>query len=684
MRLRNLVFLFCALPVLAHAQPRGLSLEASDASRALQAALSARNTGDWDGALALAQPAGFVGVDLIEWNRLRAGQGSFQDTLAFLDRRADWPGLPLLRKRSEKTIPPGFDAATVVTFFEAQAPRTLIGSLRLAQALRNQGRPDAAQAEIRRGWVEFDASAEVETAVLAEFATDVAPVHSARMESLLWGGHTEAANRLMGRVDALTAKKARARIALQTQSDGVDDLVAAVPAELQKDPGLLHDRFQYRVRKGRWAAAEALILETSASAARLGRPDAWAASRIRLARDRMGDGRHLAAYRLAANHHMTIGSRFAELEFLAGYLALRKLKRPDAAIYHFQRHASAVTSPISLGRTHYWQGRAYEAMQKPDAAKAAFRNGAKYQTSFYGLLSAEKVGLPLDAKLAAGDVFSGALSAPFTKSSVYEAAQILMDAGQMRVGVRFLTHLAESLDRKQIGQMATLAEDAGLPQIALLIGKRGVQYGSLIEQAYYPLHPLVDEVKGIPTEMALAIARRESEFFPDARSGVGALGLMQVMPATAKEVAGNIGLPFDERRLTADPVYNAKIGVGYLQGLYRQFGNSPVQIAAAYNAGPSRPKRWMAERGDPRRGQVDVIDWIEEIPFSETRNYVMRVTEALPIYRARLTGTAGPVDFTKLLVGEYVDAPPAPPPPVRVAPETTMRPVARPAVPATE
>ena len=521
MRLILLFILMCNLPLAAAAQDKSLKIQQSAASRALGAALSARNTGDWDGALALAQPSGFVGVDLIEWNRLRAGKGSFQDTLAFLDRRGDWPGLPLLRKRSEKTIPEGHDPATVVAFFKPQAPRTLIGSLRLAQALKSLGQANEAQTEIQRGWVQFVAPEAVEAAVYTQFGDAIAPLHAARLDNLLWDGETKSAARLLGRVDQVALLTAQARIALQTKADGVDAAVNAVPAGVRNDPGLVHDRFQYRMGTRRWGDAETLILEISTSAERLGRPEAWARNRIRLARDRMSDGNFLGAYRLAANHQLTSGSRFASLEFLAGYLALRKLDRADAAIYHFQRHASAVTSPISLGRTHYWQGRAYEAMNKTAAAEAAFRNGAKYQISFYGLLSAEKLGLTLDPKLAGGEVFTGALEASFTKSSVYEAGQLLLDAGQLRVGVRFLAHLSESFTRREVGQMTTLAEDAGLPQIALLLAKRGVQYGSLIETAYYPLHPLVDEVRGIPVEMALAIARRESEFFADARSGVG-------------------------------------------------------------------------------------------------------------------------------------------------------------------
>lgn len=670
-----------ALPVLAQPADRSLKVELTQQALALSNAFVAKSKGDWDGALGIAQPGGFVAVDLIEWQRLRASQGSFQDTLEFLDRRADWPGLPLLRKRSEKTIPEGFDANKVIAFFDAQEPRTLIGSLRLAQAYKAIGNVEGANAEIQRGWLAFEGTASVDTSILSEFGDQVKRLHADRANELLWQGHRSAAGRLLPLVDEQTAKLVDARIAIQARRDDADSALDKVPSSLRDHAGLMHDRFQFRMAKSLWGSAEDLILSQSASAKKLGQPDKWAFQRIRLARDRMGDGKFVVAYRLAANHHLEAGSRFAELEFLAGYLALRKLGRPDAALYHFQRHATAVTSPISLGRTHYWQGRAYEAMGKSEAANASYKNGAKYQTGFYGLLAAEKAGVPLDPKFANVDVFAGALTADFTKSSVYEAGQILMDAGQMRIGVRFLTHLAESLSRTEIGQMASLAEDAGLPEIALLIGKRGIQYGSLIEQAYYPLHPLVDQVTGIPTEMALSIARRESEFFQDAKSGVGALGLMQLMPATAREVAGKIGLPFSEARLTKDPVYNAQLGSGYLQGLYREFGNSPVQIAAAYNAGPSRPKRWMKERGDPRRGEIDVIDWIEEIPFSETRNYVMRVTEVLPIYHARLSGKTGPVVFKELLNGNYV----APtPPPKPAAPADSIRPVARQPVPATE
>jgi soluble lytic murein transglycosylase len=150
--------------------------------------------------------------------------------------------------------------------------------------------------------------------------------------------------------------------------------------------------------------------------------------------------------------------------------------------------------------------------------------------------------------------------------------------------------------------------------------------------------------------LALAISRRESEFDPAARSAADARGLMQVLPSTAKLVAPRVGLSYDAAKLN-DPAYNVRIGTGYLAQLVEQFGPSVALIASGYNAGPGRPKRWMGLFGDPRDPSVDVVDWVEMIPFTETRTYVMRVTESLVIYRAILRGSVGPVDVTGELRG---------------------------------
>ena len=295
----------------------------------------------------------------------------------------------------------------------------------------------------------------------------------------------------------------------------------------------------------------------------------------------------------------------------------------------------------------------------------------KYQTSFYGLLSAEAVGQPMQASLVGKALSPDWRKAAFMKSSVFKAGLLLMSIDRSRYGVRFLTHLAESQSPKGMAQLGGMAEELGVPYLELMLGKRSSRYDVMLERHFYPLSPLLMQTDDIAPELALAIARRESEFFAEAVSGVGALGLMQVMPRTAKEMAGKLGLRYSRSKMLNDPKFNAKIGIRYLQELQEEFGDSPVHIAAAYNAGPSRARNWTNKLGDPRLGEVDVIDWIEQIPFSETRNYVMRVTESLPNYRARLAGQVVPMNFLAELKGNYRV------PPAYASPATSLRPISR-------
>jgi soluble lytic murein transglycosylase len=204
-----------------------------------------------------------------------------------------------------------------------------------------------------------------------------------------------------------------------------------------------------------------------------------------------------------------------------------------------------------------------------------------------------------------------------------------------------------------MAQMGQMLIDMQRPHIQVMLGKRAAQFGHELHAPYYALHPdIIKREFPIGTEMVLAIARRESEFDPLVISGAGARGFMQLMPGTAKEVSAQLQLEYSKDKLLTDPAYNATLGSTYLGTLSRQFGGNAVMMAAGYNAGPSRPIRWMDLYGDPRKGDLDVVDWIEFIPFDETRNYVMRVTESLPIYRARLGKTPLPVPFSQELVGK--------------------------------
>ncbi|MEM9127842.1 MAG: lytic transglycosylase domain-containing protein, partial [Pseudomonadota bacterium] len=440
----------------------------------------------------------------------------------------------------------------------------------------------------------------------------------------------------------------------------VDGKVAAVPKSLTGAPGLAFDRFVWRDRKELDDSAIDLMLSRSVGPDTLGEPDKWAEGRRRLARLEMRQGTASRAYQIAANHHMTpeMGYGYADLEWLSGFLALRKLNDPATAIRHFQNFSAAVNSPISKGRGGYWLGRAYAAQGDAEKAYAAYAVGADYQTSFYGLLAAEEIGRPFDTELATPRRAPHWKEADFANSSVLEAGLMLLKAGEENLAERYLTHLVESLDQTQAMQLGDLVIELKQPHLAVMIAKRAATVGTVLPAAYYPVHPVADMGLPMAKEMTLAIARRESEFDPVVVSGAGARGLMQVMPATAKLVAQELGIlsGHQTRRLTSDWQYNAKLGANYLSGLAADFNGNVVMMAAGYNAGPRRPISWMDRYGDPRAGEIDVIDWIETIPFSETRNYVMRVTESLPVYRARLGQPPLPVPFSKELVGSTLAA----------------------------
>ncbi|WP_372893102.1 transglycosylase SLT domain-containing protein [Rhodosalinus sp.] len=624
----------------------------ADAPRPLAEALDAMRAGDWARAASRAREDGPAAADVIEWYRLRDGRGTSDEVMSFLRRNPDWPGLPLLRRRSEEAIAAA-DAATVRAFFADHRPRTGTGALAHAAALDAAGETGAAQAEIVLAWRTLPMSEEAHDGFLARHGPLLEEHHVARLDMALWNGWEDNARAMLPLVPDGWRKLAEARLALHQDAPGVDARIAAVPETLADDPGLAYERFAWRMRRGREDGAAELLLARSESAAALGDPARWAPLRRRLARLLTQDGRDALAYEVAATHHTTVeaGYAHAALEWQAGYLALRRLDRPGQAVVHFTRFERAVETPISLGRAGYWLGRAQEAAGAAEAAAAAYARGARHQTSFYGLLAAERAGIAFDAALAGGGAPPEWRSAAFTESSVYRAGVQLLAAGERVLGERFLTHLTESLPAPEIARLGAMLDEIAAPHVAVMVGKRAARRGLTVPAPYYPLHPMADARLPVPTELALAIARRESEFDPAVVSPAGARGLMQVMPGTARDMAADLGLVYDHARLLTDWRYNTRLGAAYLAELVERFEGNPVLLAAAYNAGPSRALRWIETLGDPRDPELDIVDWIEAIPFRETRTYVMRVTESLPIYRARLGRDPHPVPFSAELAG---------------------------------
>ena len=618
---------------------------------AMQTAMSELRAGNWSGSARAADEAGQIAEDIIEWHRLRAGKGHFDEVRAFLDRRPDWPGLKLLRRRSETVLPYRARAEDVVAFFEVQEPQTGAGSIILAGAYDALGQKGDADAQLVLAWVTQTMSASDEARLIKTHGDLLKPHHEERLDMLLWRGQKKAAARMYPHVSKGWVALAKARIALRDgKTSGVDALIKAVPASLKDDPGLAFERFQWRASKGRNASAIEIALERSVGESALGEPARWASWRRVLARWSMRQGDPKTAYVLASSHGlMAGGSSYADLEWLSGFLALRHLDNPAAAVRHFQRFRVAVQTPISLGRAGYWEGRAFEALGNLEQADVAYAFGAEFQTSFYGQLAAERAGFAMDPGLTGATDAPDWREAPWVTSSVFEAASLLQRAGERDLAERFFVHLAESQDATALQQLGAYALEQDEPHIALMIAKQAAKQGVVIPGPYFPVVDLGLEELPVPQELALSIARRESEFDHVVMSGVGARGLMQVMPATAKEVAGKLNMSYSRDRLISDPVYNATLGTAYLAELSQTFGDNYLLVAAGYNAGPSRPIRWMEVNGDPRRREIDAVDWIEHIPFRETRNYVMRVLESLPVYRARITGEVEDFDLAASL-----------------------------------
>ncbi|WP_108861213.1 lytic transglycosylase domain-containing protein [Ruegeria sp. Alg231-54] len=626
----------------------------ADAAGDLRAGMNEMRKGDWNEALRVSGARGSVSRDIIVWHWLREGFGSSGDVLVFLDRRPDWPGLAWLRRKSEPAFT-GADPDRVLRFYAEQPPQTAEGALNYAVALKAKGRQGDAEADIVAAWRTMPMGSGLQKDYLENFGKLLKPHHAARLDRMLWDNHLVSAGQMLPLVSAEQRKLAEARIGLQKRQPGVDGKVAAVPKSLVDSPGLAFDRFVWRDKKELDDSAIDLMLARSTGPDELGEPDKWAEGRRRLARLEMRNGDQNRAYQIAANHHMTpeMGYGYADLEWLSGFLALRKLNDPATAIRHFQNFSDAVKSPISKGRAGYWLGRAYAAHGDAEKAYDAYAMGADYQSSFYGLLAAEQIGRPFDNELATPRRAPHWKQAEFSNSSVLEAGLLLLKADEDTLSERFLTHLVEGLDPVQANQLGDLVIELKQPHLAVMIAKRAATVGLVLPAAYYPVHPVADMGLPMAKEMTLAIARRESEFDPVVISGAGARGLMQVMPATAKLVAKELGILSGHKtiKLTSDWQYNAKLGANYLSGLAADFNGNVVMMAAGYNAGPRRPMSWMDRYGDPRAGEIDVVDWIEAIPFSETRNYVMRVSESLPVYRARLGKPALPIPFSQELVG---------------------------------
>ncbi|GHD99134.1 lytic transglycosylase [Allgaiera indica] len=619
---------------------------------ALGESLGLADRRDWDAAQVAARPAGPVGRDIIEWKRLRAGKGALADYVAFLRRRPDWPGLPLLRRAGEKVLAESGDDGQVRAYFAHHAPQSAAGAMALQKTLLAARDRRGAEKVAREAWEHLYYDADDQKSQLSLMGRYLVNHHVQRLTNLLWDGRLDEARRMLPLVSTTQRRLAEARIGLQSNAKGVDAMVDAVRGPLADDPGLAHDRFVWRYHHGFEASAADLLLRRSASVARLGRPEDWARIRAALARDEMRSGDPHRAYRLASEHHLKDGAAYADLEFVAGYVALQKLRQPSLAYHHFKSLEKAVSTPISLGRAFYWQGRALEVLGNKEGASKALHEGARYQSAFYGQMAAQRLGLPLDPAMLGHQRYADWRRQNFLSSSLVQAGLMLVKTGREKLATRFFLQLAEGLKDDELGPLSDMALAIREPHIALRVAKAAAGRGLVLPRPYFPMTDLAHVKLGIPAALALSIARRESEFDVGVISPAGARGLMQVMPGTARLMSDKLGIAYSKARLTTDGDYNARLGAAYLAKLIDEFGPALTLVASGYNAGPKRPEAWIEVLGDPRKQGVDPIDWIEAVPITETRNYVMRVAESYVIYQAKLAGKAGYIRLYQALKGD--------------------------------
>ncbi len=575
---------------------------------------------------------------VLAWRRMRsAGSGlRFAEIAAFIAANPHWPELRLLRQRAEEAMDERTPDDRVIAWFADHPPVSANGAIRLIEALLRAGRKAEARAVARKGWIELDMGYRQERTYRTRFRKLLRRKdHLARLDRLLWDQRTTAARRQLRRVDRGHQALAGARLALMRREPGVDHAIARVPRSLLNDPGLLYERVRWRRRRGFDEAAIALLAKPPS---RLERPAKWWKERRILTRRLLDKGDISRAYRLASAHRQTGGLPFAEAEWLSGWIALRFLRDEQVALRHFARMHERVRHPVSRARAAYWAGRAASSAGHAVAARKWFRRAARHATTFYGQLAAAQLPAENRPTLPPEPSPTADQKSRFKNKELVHAVHLLKAIERQDLVDPFIDRLArEASAPGEWVLVARLAKGVSRPDLAVRVSKRALRAGVILGACGYPSLAIDDFAPPDPA-LVHAVVRQESAFDPKAVSYRGALGLMQLMPSTAVKVARRLRLPYSQRRLVLDPAYNLALGRAYLAKLLEDYDGSAILAIAAYNAGPSRVRRWLQRYGPPGPSSHEAVDWIESIPLYETRNYVQRVLENLTVYRSRRDG----------------------------------------------
>ncbi len=617
------------------------------ANRAAAAATGATSTSRQVGSPvgpAIGSPA--LASALAQWRALQQTDAlPFDSYASFLTAHPGWPGESANRRAAERqaqNAAPG----NVVAFFRRYPPQSATGHVALARALAASGDIAGANAAAKAAWRMGSLSTQDEGLVLTQFAGALTPEdHDARMDALLWQDATGTAQRQLGYTSAAQRPILAARLAFRTKAPDAAAISASTQALYVNDPGYVADRATW-LRNTLSPSVRPWLASRPALAARPGNVEKWYEVLLVNARGAAADNQWQVAYDIARQvddaypagtdvSKKPYGERddYTSLVWLAGQTAMKQLGRPADAMPLFERYGRGSMAPQTRAKGFYWAGRAAEAAGLATQAAGFYAQAAGYRDQYYGQLALERTGQSLVAPPPPPvPLIAQAERSAFAARETVQAVRFLGQIGDWKDQTAFVRQIAaDATSNTDHWLAADLARQIARPDLAVMVGRSAMQNGlTEYSAAGFPTVPVPNGYEGQWT-LIHAIARQESQFDRAAISGAGARGLMQLMPATAREQAGKMGLSYSPDQLTTDPNLSIMLGSSYFQRVFNNYGSYPLAIAA-YNAGGGNVNKWLRQFGDPRTGAVEWVDWVEAIPYTETRNYVQRVLENAVVY----------------------------------------------------
>jgi soluble lytic murein transglycosylase len=582
-------------------------------------------------------------VKLVELLYLRdhGPEAGFPRIIAFLDAAPKWPLTETLLKRAEQALyeTPN-DTQTAISYFATRKPQTPTGLLALARANYANGNAAKGKSFLSEAWNNTNVDQALEQKVLAEFGNQLSIAdHKSRVWRLVYAQESSAAISNAKRIGGDFVTAALVAQMLHRGVAGADKQYAGLPASLRNENALRYALARFYRRQEKFDSARSIIASVKGP---VSDPVAWWEERRIIARRSVGPNNtkyFATAYQIAKNHGLPNGEKAMEAEFIAGWVALRFLNKPEIALQHFGKYDSIAITRTDKAKAEFWIGRSLGRIGDKGNQRSAFQAAAEHSTVFYGQLAREQLGLGNTPEHINGGQASPAAIAKVERDEVVRAMRLMAQVTTKDKLNIFLWSLANRFNTTdEMNAAAAIVQNVAGTSWSLRLAKAASQRGIDIDSWSYPVMALPRWAQiGKPIERSLvfALSRQESEFDPNAGSSVGAQGLMQLMPGTARLVARQYRVPFMQARLH-EPSYNVQLGAAHLADLVDSFNGSYILTLVAYNAGPRRAREWIEANGDPRGGQVDPIDWVECIPFDETRQYVQKVMQNVHVYRSRL------------------------------------------------